>query len=68
MTKFSLQEHLKMLLVEINLCKEEGDWDRVNQLQMSIDDTTEEIAKIAAWGARRDAINMALDIQQERGE
>lgn len=68
MTKFSLQEHLKMLLVEINLCKEAGDWDRVNQVQMSIDDTEDQIAKIAEWGAKRDARNMALDIEQERGE
>ena len=46
MTLFKLEEHLIFLLVEDNLCFAEGDWDRLNQIRLAIDDTREQIEKI----------------------
>ena len=46
MTKFKLEEHLMFLLVEDELCFEEGDWERLEQIRLAIDDTREQIEKI----------------------
>jgi hypothetical protein len=46
MTKFKLEEHLMFLLVEDKLCFEEGDWERLEQIRLAIDDTREQIEKI----------------------
>jgi hypothetical protein len=46
--KFKLEEHLRALLVEDKLCYEEGDWERLNQIRMAIDDTRDELADIEA--------------------
>jgi hypothetical protein len=42
---FKLEEHLMLLLVEDKLCFEEGDWDRLEQIRLAIDDTREQIEK-----------------------
>jgi hypothetical protein len=44
-TLFKLEEHLMMLLVEDNLCFEEGDWDRLSQIRLAINDTRDQIEK-----------------------
>jgi hypothetical protein len=49
MTKtYKFEEHLKALLVEEKLCFKEGDWDRLNQIRLAIDDTQDQIAKAKA--------------------
>ncbi len=51
-TLFKLEEHLMFLLVEDNLCFSEGDWDRLEQIRLAIDDTRDQIAKLQkakAW-------------------
>jgi len=49
MTKtYRFEENLKALLVEEKLCFEEGDWDRLNQIRLAIDDTQEQINKAKA--------------------
>ncbi len=45
-TLFKLEEHLMFLLVEDQLCFSEGDWDRLEQIRLAIDDTREQIAKL----------------------
>lgn len=45
MTLFKLEEHLMLLLVEDKLCFEEGDWDRLEQIRLAIDDTRDQIEK-----------------------
>jgi len=42
-TLFSLEEHLRMLLVEDKICYEEGDWDRLDRIRLAIDDTRDQI-------------------------
>jgi hypothetical protein len=42
-TLFSLEEHLRMLLVEDKICYEEGDWDRLDRIRLAIDDTRAQI-------------------------
>jgi len=44
-TLFKLEEHLMFLLVEDKLCFSEGDWDRLEQIRLAIDDTQDQIAK-----------------------
>lgn len=46
MTRFKLEEHLMMLLVEDKICFEEGDWDRLEMIRLAIDDTRDQIAKL----------------------
>ena len=50
-TLFKLEEHLMMLLVEDKLCFSEGDWDRLEQIRLAIDDTRDQIAKLTAKNA-----------------
>ena len=45
MTLFKLEEHLRFLLVEDKLCFVDGDWDRLEQIRLAIDDTREQIEK-----------------------
>lgn len=45
MTLFKLEEHLMLLLVEDKLCFEDGDWDRLEQIRLAIDDTRDQIEK-----------------------
>ena len=45
MTLFKLEEHLMLLLVEDKLCFQEGDWDRLAQIRLAIDDTRAQIEK-----------------------
>ena len=45
-TLFKLEEHLMFLLVEDKLCFSEGDWDRLEQIRLAIDDTRDQIAKL----------------------
>jgi hypothetical protein len=45
-TLFKLREHLMFLLVEDKLCFSEGDWDRLDQIRMAIDDTRTQIEKL----------------------
>ena len=47
-TKYQLEEHLRALLVEDRLCYEEGDWERLNDIRMAIDDTRDQLADIEA--------------------
>ena len=42
-TLFKLEEHLMMLLVEDKICFEEGDWDRLENIRLAIDDTRDQI-------------------------
>jgi hypothetical protein len=42
-TLFSLEEHLRMLLVEDKICFEEGDWERLEKIRLAIDDTRDQI-------------------------
>ena len=44
-TLFKLEEHLMFLLVEDKLCFSEGDWQRLEQIRLAIDDTRDQIAK-----------------------
>ena len=44
-TLFKLEQHLMFLLVEDKLCFSEGDWDRLEQIRLAIDDTRDQIAK-----------------------
>jgi hypothetical protein len=44
-TLFKLEEHLMFLLVEDKLCFEDGDWERLEQIRLAIDDTREQIEK-----------------------
>lgn len=46
MTRFALEEHLMMLLVEDKNCFEEGDWDRLEMIRLAIDDTRDQIKKL----------------------
>ena len=46
--KFKLEEHLRALLVEDDLCYQEGDWERLNQIRMAIDDTRGQLEDIEA--------------------
>ena len=51
-TLFKLEQHLMFLLVEDKLCFSEGDWDRLEQIRLAIDDTRDQIAKFkkaSAW-------------------
>lgn len=43
-TLFAFEEHLMMLLVEDKKCFKEGDWDRLDEIRLAIDDTREHIA------------------------
>jgi hypothetical protein len=45
-TLYKLREHLMFLLVEDKLCFSEGDWDRLDQIRMAIDDTRTQIEKL----------------------
>jgi len=45
-TLFKLREHLMFLLVEDKLCFSEGDWDRLEQIRLAIDDTRTHIEKL----------------------
>ncbi len=50
-TLFSFEEHLMMLLVEDKKCFKEGDWDRLDEVRLAIDDTRDQIEsfkKVAA--------------------
>lgn len=42
-TLFQLKEHLMMLLVEDKICFAEGDWDRLENIRLAIDDTRDQI-------------------------
>jgi hypothetical protein len=46
--KFKLEEHLRALLVEHTLCLEDGDWERLDNVQQCIDDTRDQLADIEA--------------------
>jgi hypothetical protein len=45
MKLFKLEEHLMFLLVEDKLCFSEGDWDRLAQIRLAIDDTRAQIER-----------------------
>jgi len=47
-TLFKLEEHLMFLLVEDQLCFSEGDWERLEQIRLAIDDTRDQITKLMA--------------------
>jgi hypothetical protein len=44
-TLFKLKEHLMFLLVEDKICFKDGDWERLEQIRLAIDDTQDQIAK-----------------------
>jgi hypothetical protein len=44
-TLTTLEEHLAFLIVEENLCFDEGDWDRLDRIRLAIDDTCDQIKK-----------------------
>ena len=42
-TLFKLKQHLMALLVEDEICFEEGDWDQLNRIRLAINDTRDQI-------------------------
>ena len=46
MRKFQLEEHIRMLMANYRAAREDGDWDAVNVLGMSIDDSLDELERL----------------------
>ena len=46
MSKFQLEEHIRMLLANYRAAREEGDWEAVNFLGMGIDDSLDELERM----------------------
>jgi hypothetical protein len=43
MKKATIEQHLRDLLVEYDLCLDDGDWERLGYIQQCIDDTRDQL-------------------------